>query len=150
MELPEYKECPHCYAPAGTKADGTCVACGKSRTELDGVDVRFTAVTVEPGHQLPRCCFLCGEYTEQGERLSFSYEQHRSSDLIEYLVGFLPGSTRRKQHRQFMPTCGSCRKQARAVAPLSYQVGVNLRLRVHKRFRAQLEDLNGRPEPTWG
>lgn len=147
-DLPVYAECPHCYACVSYKPDGLCLACGRSRHDLAGVDPALTAVTVDVRHELPCCCFLCGEYTERGKTLS--YLSNPARGLLGRLVGLLPGSTRSRRHRQLMPVCEACTPRLKAVRPLTFKAGREMRLRVHKRFRTQYEEVNGRPYLDWG
>ncbi|KAB7622692.1 hypothetical protein [Alkalilimnicola sp. S0819] len=147
-ELPHYNECPHCYAPAAVRADGGCLACGRRRDDTEGVDPRMTAVTVDVRHELPCCCFLCGADTDRGKTLSYLSNPARGP--MGWLVGLLPGSTRSRRHRQLMPVCGPCTPQLKGLRPITFKAGQEMRLRVHKRFRALYEGVNGRPHLDWG
>jgi hypothetical protein len=77
----DYGECPHCYITAMFYADGTCPSCRKSRFDLRNVDSSRTQVCVELQHQLPPCCFLCGEQTERTQRLGWTFDRYRISQF---------------------------------------------------------------------
>lgn len=147
-KLPSYQECRHCFAPVTFKEDGICISCGRSRSDTRGVDPDITAVTVEVQHKVPCCCFICGAHTDRGTILK--YRSQTSPSLIGRLIGLLPGNTRARMHKQLMPVCEPCSPNLKGLKPLTFQAGRDMRLKVHRRFRAQYEELNGRPYLDWG
>lgn len=149
-----YVECPHCHHEVMVRADCSCIACGKSHLDMTGVDPEKTLVTIENISRLPGCCFVCGRDTPRMQRFRWTY---RISPYalppwmipLVVVMSFLPGSQYSSVERLRLPVCCECAKPARRMRPQSVRSGLECRLVVHRRFRARLEDLNGKSLLEW-
>ena len=149
-----YAECPHCHHEVMVRADGDCLACGKSHFDLRGVDPHLTMVAIDNVHRLPSCCFVCGQDTKRTQKMSWT---HRAPTWhfpwwfapLVGLFSFLPGSQYRQRESIRLPVCGRCAATARKARPLSIRTGLDCRLLAHRKFRQQFEQLNGREYLEW-
>jgi len=149
-----YAECPHCHTEVMVRADGHCIACGKNSLDKKGVDPHRTMVSIDNVHKLPHCCFVCGEETQRRQRLAWT-SRISTRNLpfwfapLAWLFSYLPGSQFSTRSLVILPVCAKCAPKARKLRPLSMRAGLDCRLLVHRTFRKQFEDLNGRECLEW-
>lgn len=145
----QYHDCPHCYSHVMFRQDGICPSCRKNRLDTLHVDQDKTMVTIDHNHQLPGACFLCGVDTSQAKHFSWSYDKGTAPNLLARLLSYIPGSPHRENHQVDLPVCTSCIPSAKRVKPLSVLAGLECRLVVHRHFRVQFEQLNGKEYMEW-
>ena len=149
-----YVECPHCHVEVMARTDGRCLACSKSHFDTSGVDLHRTALTIEMAHQLPACCFMCGEETQSTRCYGWTY-RIRPHGLPPWMIplcvalSYVPGSQYSVTERLCLPVCRQCEGAARKIKPLSVRTGLEFRMPVHRVFRNRFEALNGKPVLEW-
>ena len=154
MEAIRYHECPHCHHEVMVRADGMCIACGKSFLDRRGVDPDKTMVFIENVSTLPTCCFVCGKETERRQTLKWVLRIDPCrlpwfAAPIVKLFSFLPGSEYRLPVEMRLPVCPHCVAEARKAKPLSIRSGLDCMMLVHRNFRSRFEALNGRQKLEW-
>lgn len=145
----QYLDCPHCYSNVMFRQDGICLSCRKNRFDTQGVNPDETMVTIDHNHRLPRCCFLCGVETPLKKNLAWSYYTGSKSSWLSLMFSYVPGSQCRAIHDINMPVCLTCTPLAKHVKPLSVIAGLECRVLVHRQFRQQFEQLNGKEYIEW-
>jgi hypothetical protein len=158
MNKPDLTECPFCYAPILPLIDGTCPACRRNTRTAPPENFRYTAAELTADQDLPACCVLCGQDTDNIEAFAFHYDSHLGDRLDDAsyqaflmfslatlgLAVFLLPLYRRhlRKHRLMtyhisLPFCPACLPDKPAYMPLTIE-GSAFHFKVHKDFKAKL------------
>ena len=142
--------CSHCYMEVMIKSDGTCPACRRSQDGAVMLAADKCMAVIEFVHRMPPFCLVCGENTQRIQKFTFKYDVVESKTFFTRLMARLPGNERRKAQRTNLPICDNCVPSANLIEPLSIRFDLDMRMVVHKNFRAKLYQLNGpiKAEPT--
>ncbi len=158
------QECPHCYNRVMITSNGECPACRKNIRDISEANKDKTAVTIPIDAKIPSCCFVCGQETSRGQKLSFQFEgsenglsdinqrQVEFSGIIAFLFWPLYKKRLRKSmghtYEQYIAVCESCKEAAEEVEPLNCLPNAECKLVVHKTFKKNFYKVNPNINPS--
>ena len=137
-------ECPRCRRKVALRGDGNCPGCGKSPSDIAGVDLDRVAIVLRSHANLPKVCYNCGQTADHTKRITESRRSPHAETGKGAALGLL-GIVVEKifQGGQTIsirvPVCGRCKSTKPEVDRVDWD-NYRLTLIVHRRFRDQASE----------
>ncbi len=147
--------CPFCDRNVGLKKDGSCPACGNNPDSLSESEKNKAVLSFDINQHTPDTCFECGISTKRRQTFEFIHEnpniakKFMTSSIFAPLAVLLATFRKKTYAKAYayvyqltLPTCKQCATVAKQIKPLENNAGIEYKIRVHKRFKQQFNEMN--------